>query len=349
MGVRRFVPMEALWSMPVEVPVSLLLQDEDLAWSCGQLALDQAGAVLHPDDLAEQSRTVCDYIDLIRTRADLAPSSLRRVLLYHVPVSAEAVADMLRRFRERFGETVLLDPIAVPHFYYPGVLLECDVFFDAGPGDTTDGNAVRVRMGRDLAWVSVDASGGLAAALAELEPTLAAAGLEADACLSEHWYSPRSSIDDVRRTLAASGWTSGGHVIESSGAASARGVLVFARTSLEQNTTVEADGTVLTVRRAGGMTWVHGRSTDANASLVAQTEQIMDRIAGLLPSLGLSFDDSAKCTAHYVGDDSPEALHGNLAVRNRNYAGSGLASTGLPVAGFADDRSRISVDLTFRR
>ena len=348
MGVRRFVPMEALWSMPVDVPVSLLLQDDDLAWSCGQLALDQAGAVLHENDLSEQSRTVCDYIDLIRTRADLAPTSLRRVLLYHVPASAEAVADMLGQFRERFGGAVLLDPIAVPHFYYPGVLLECDAFFDAGQCESTDRGAIGVRMGSELAFVSVDAAAGLTPALAELQTALAAAGLEADACLSEHWYAPRSSIDDARRTLTASGWTSGGHVIETTGASPAWGVLVFARTALDQNSTAEDDGTVLTVRRAGTTTWVHGRSTDVDAGLVAQTEQIMDRIAGLLPSLGLSFDDSAKCTAHYVGDDSPETLHGNLAVRNRHYAGSGLASTGLPVAGFADDRSRISVDLTFR-
>jgi len=350
MGVRRFVPMEALWSMPVEVPVSLLLQDDDLAWSCGQLALDDTGAVLHADDLAAQSAAVCDFIKLIGDRADLAPSALQRVLLYHAASTDDDVANMVGIFRQRFGPRVLLDPMAVPHFYYPGVLLECDAFFDAGVVEVHDSPSVKIRAGAELSWVTVDATDGVPAALDVLAAALEAEGLGGAVCLSEHWYAPPASVGDVHRALVEAGRGSAdGHVVEVADESTVRGVLVLSRAEATIDETTVADDVVLTVRRAGSMSWLHARSVDGSRDLVGQTEQVMARIAGVLPSLGLTFADSAKCTAHYVGDDSPETLHGNMAVRNRHYAGSGLASTGLPVAGFADARSLISVDIMFRQ
>lgn len=73
--------METLWTMPVEVPVSLLLQDGNYAWSCGQLSLDADGQVLHPDDLTAQSAQVCRYIAEILGRVDLSIDVVRRALL----------------------------------------------------------------------------------------------------------------------------------------------------------------------------------------------------------------------------------------------------------------------------
>ena len=68
---RSFVPFEALWHMPIDVPYSFMVRDGARAWSCGQLALDQSSQVMAPGDLVRQSEIVCDYIETILERGEL--------------------------------------------------------------------------------------------------------------------------------------------------------------------------------------------------------------------------------------------------------------------------------------
>ena len=128
MGARRFVPFGELWSMRIDVPYSFLVIDGEQAWSCGQLALDSAGEVLHPGDLAAQSTIVADNLVEILRRADLDTDGIGELVLYHSPADADALAAMRVAFR-RVAPHARLVPFAVPHFYYDGVELEVDLFY----------------------------------------------------------------------------------------------------------------------------------------------------------------------------------------------------------------------------
>ena len=51
------MPFGELWSMRIDVPYSFLVIDGENAWSCGQLALDPAGAEIY-------LRPASDYVEL---------------------------------------------------------------------------------------------------------------------------------------------------------------------------------------------------------------------------------------------------------------------------------------------
>ncbi len=343
--------MDALWKMPVEVPVSLLLRDRNFAWTCGQLSLDADGAVLHADDLLSQSALVCDYISEILRRGELPANAVRRALLYYVHRSNDERDLMLDVFRSRLGEHVLFDPVPLPHFYYDGVLLEVDVFCGVEDDNSYQGDgAVSIRSSGEVVWVRVETSqGDLDAGLDQLEDALGQRGLDRSSCLSEHWFAPTGATKDVGSLLEERGWSAGGFVVDAGPAVSkVSGVLVFVRSASAARTrSTETDGdTTVTVRTAGEFAWLHGTSQSEDDELVEQTRQIMAALGRQLHDLGVDFVDVAKCTAHYVAGATPEELHGNMKVRNDHYTKPGLASTGLPVFGFSDPSSKIAIDLT---
>lgn len=308
---RSHVPFEGLWSMAIDVPVSYLLRDGDLAWSCGQLALAADSTVLHPGDLVSQSMVVADYIEQVLDRADLSPLGITRLYLYHSAPNAAAESQMLATFRQRFGPSVHLQPIAVPHFYYDGVLLEVDVWWS------------------DEETVSFEA-----------RHEVRSDGMR----LSEHLVVPTGRLGDLFDVPDPGAVIDGGPVIE------APVLLAVGFTDRAVSTKLEeVDGVVTVIRQTNGFAWVQGRCTDANLGLVEQTEAVMGRIDAVLPSIGLSYRDVAKSTTHYVGGSTAEELHDNMSVRNRRYTKPGPASTGLPVFGFADPASKIVVDITLVR
>ena len=121
------IPFDS-WNMPVPVQVSQLVRDGDLAWSCGQCPLDTDGQVLFPGDLTAQAERVCDYIENVLGQGGLTADSVAKLVIYHAaPTTVEETA-MLSVFRQRFGDLPLLVPVAVPHFYYDGMLIEVDVY-----------------------------------------------------------------------------------------------------------------------------------------------------------------------------------------------------------------------------
>lgn len=134
MAGRRFVPFGDLWDMRIDVPYSFLVVDGDHAWSCGQLALDPGGTVLHPGDLAAQSTVVAENLTEILRRAELDPAAIGELLLYHAPATPDSVEEMLATFRSVAPDAVLT-PFEVPHFYYDGVELEVDLSWGREPID----------------------------------------------------------------------------------------------------------------------------------------------------------------------------------------------------------------------
>ncbi len=306
---RSHVSFDGLWSMAIDVPYSYLLRDGDLAWTCGQLALDSDANVIHHGDLAAQSPVVCDYIDAILGRAGLSRHGVQRLYLYHAHCTDDAIAAMLDVFTDRLGSSVDLVPIAVPHFYYDGVVLEVDLSW-GGPE-------------AELRWVH---------------------GPGGRSRLSEHIVSPSDSLTDhVGAPDAGAVIDAGPHVAETQwiGLDVADGVV-----SSDIDIT---DDISVVLRRSAPFLWLQGRSTDEGKSLVAQTEALMRRLAEVLAKHGYEFTDVVKSTSHYVGGNTAEELHDNMSVRNDYYRSPGPASTGVPVHGFADPRSKIVVDLTLIR
>jgi len=351
--MRRHVPFDALWSMPIDVPYSFLVADGGLAWSCGQIALDDRSRVRDPGDLAGQSRVVADNIATILGRGGLGTETVRRLLLYHVDSGDVAAKTMMTVFRERFGEGVLIDSVPVPHYYYEGIVLEADVFCAQGEHEVSehcgDGNSIIVSGGPELVWVSMRSHPeNLGRDVMALKETLATHGVTLKNRLAEQWFVPEAHLATTAARLPHLGLgTSPGDVI-STGAADSTilGVLTLARGTV---TSESLDGAVpVHLRRAGRLAWIQARGTEASPGLVEQTRAVMEAIAGVLPAQGLAFSDVVKSTTLYVGGDSAAELHDNMAVRNARYTRPGPASTGLPVFGFHDRAARVAIDLTLR-
>ncbi len=346
--MRSYVPFEALWGMPIELPYSLLLRAGDHAWSCGQLALDADASVLAAGDLDAQSTIVCGYIDEILKRGGLPPSSVQRLLLYYVDQGDGGRARMCDIFAKRFGETVLPEPIPVPYFYYEGVMLEVDVYCATGeahsgarsrPGATlryVDGGET-VRVSLETPDPSLDAATGL------LDETLRELRIAPTDVLSEHWFAPSRMLAEI-----APGGDAGATIDIGPRGDRIRGVFTFIRGAAGQagTATRDIDAVRVVSRRRGAFVWVHARSLRPTLDLVAQTKHIMGAIERVLGELSASFADVVKSTTHYAGGSSPEELHDNMRVRNAYYKKPGPASTGLPVFGFADPASKIIVDVT---
>ncbi len=331
MSPRTFVPFDSLWQMRIDVPYSLMVRVGQHAWSCGQLALNGDSQVLAPHDLAAQSRVVAGYVDQVLGRAGLTAADAKRLLLYYVP-SAENddgnVERMRSAFRSVLGGDVQLDAVPVPHFYYDGIVLEVDAFAGPSAGDCFD-------------WVSIETPPD---ALAD-----AISSLDARNILTAHWFVPEAQLHDVAATLDGRGLVHDAGAIVSAGPDSTlvRGSVLLLRGRPISVQTQTVDGVQLTSRSAEGVGWIATRCTDASLGLVAQTERIMEAIAASLEGKGAGFDAVVKSTTLYVGDSSEDELHQNMSVRNRRYTTPGPASTGLPIFGFADASSMLTVDVIY--
>ena len=295
--------------MAIDVPYSYLLRDGDIAWTCGQLALDDDGHAVAPGDLAAQSAIVSSHIEAVLDQADLDPAGLARAYLYTTTSDGAARSTMLETFRTRFGQSIDLVVIPVPHFYYPGVELEVDVL-----------------------WTGPEAG---------IIPTSGPGGAHR---LSEHAVVGDAqdlvNIADPGAAIVGESQVADTIIVGLDIAPDGNDIY----TSKENSGDVS-----VVVRHSPPFTWVQGRGTDAAANLVSQTTTVMDHIADALTARGLDFSDVAKSTTHYAGGASAEELHSNMAVRNRRYSAPGPASTGIPVSGFADSASKVVVDVTLVR
>jgi enamine deaminase RidA (YjgF/YER057c/UK114 family) len=350
------VPFDALWAMPIEVPYSLLVRDGALAWTCGQIALDEASRVLHPGDLVAQARCVCTYIDEILERGGLGREHVGKLVVYHVAENADERARMLDLLRTHFGATPLIVPVAVPYLYYDGLLTEIDVFASAERRSLHRAASVGGRLdlelvdAGELAWATYTAPGDMDALIESLaEPfvdyELARVGLSRDDLLAEHWYVPGQSGGGVSAPAPLS--DTGSMVMTGVAQTRAVGELTFVRgegaaTGLSRQ---GAGGVCIIVRRKGRFAWVAGRCSDASAGLVEQTRRIMETVSDELDAQGLGFAQVVKSTTHYAGSSAAQDLHDNMAVRNARYARPGPASTGLPVLALGDRNSRTAIDI----
>ncbi|WP_448955825.1 Rid family hydrolase [Labrys neptuniae] len=353
--MRSFIPFGDPWKLDIAVPYSFLVKDRDLAWTCGQVPLDGASRVLAPDDLLGQARVVCDYIEVILGKNGISPSALGKLVLYYVGREQDDAQRLMAYCQRRFDSRPMLVPVAVPHFYYDGMLLEVDAFASSSGGAMLQCSKGRARVkiidAGELAWVGLTAHiEDLNECVGLLRSALSDFGVAFEQRLSEHWIAPGGTGDlmAVANALQQAGLISdGGSLVESTDPnAHLVGEITYVRDKSApiRGTSKDVGDVRIVTRRSGPFAWCSARSRDGDLGLVAQTSRLMRAMAEALHGEGMDFRSVVKSTSHYVGGSSADELYENMMVRNRYYSTPGPASTGLPVSRLADPSSRIGVD-----
>lgn len=302
------LPMGLMWNMPIPVACSLAVATEGLAVTCGQCPLDAEGRVLAPGNAAEQSALVAAMGQGALAHLPQVHHAALLVVYHDCPDPAEVLDPLARVFPD-----AELAPFRLPHFYYPGMRIEVDLYAtSAAPRLTMEtsgpGRLVGVEGG-PLTLVHLSAP-DMTTAL----PLLAE--VDAGHLLSAQWFAaeppPASHMPDpAARVLPPGGGVSA--------------ILTLAPDRVTAQTT--PGGAIL--RRAGRFAWLSARGTAPD--LAAAAHQAMDALSlSGIPGLTV-----LKATTHYRGGPNPQDLHANLTVRHARFPMPGPASTGVPVQALA--------------
>ncbi len=301
------LPMGLMWNMPIPVACSLAVAANGLAVTCGQCPLDDQGQVRFPGDAAAQARLVADMAKGVLSHLP-TPHSAALLVVYH---DCEDANQVLAPLTAAFPQAVLA-PIRLPHFYYPGMRIEVDLYASASPPNQRreqigPASLTRVNAGPlTLCHLSAPDMGAAEPLLAQIDPKR---------LLSAQWFAPTAPPSHLPDPAA--------RVIPPDGSVSA--ILTLAQGDVQVTTTPGGAN----LRQAGGFGWLSAHGTAPDLALAAH--QAMDALA--LPSLlGLTM---LKATTHYHGGANAQDLHANLAVRHARFPMPGPASTGVPVAGLA--------------
>ena len=160
-ALRSCVPFGKMWGMRLDHPYSSLVIEGDYAWTCGQCPLDTSGNVLYANDLVAQAKLVAEYIHFSLEEATFTPSSVAKLVVYYTQTDTDQVLAMLQVFEQSFADNVLVVPIAVPPFYYEGMMIEVDVYAAKNhqPATTlTDpesGLSLQLIKSTDLTWATL--------------------------------------------------------------------------------------------------------------------------------------------------------------------------------------------------
>lgn len=356
-----FLPFDTVWKMRIEHPYSLFVKDGNLVWSCGQCPLDGAGEVLAPGDLLSQATAVTGFIRQFLAEIGCDASAVGRLVVYYVKTRDGDAALLGDLFKAKFGREVLITPIAIPYFYYEGMLIEVDVFGSVAPKrhreitDDATGARLDVVDTDGLSWANFsvprlpDDGDDLAEILRRL---MGEAGLSPDRLLSGQWFvGSEQALRQVNSTRERLALDSCGVVSVDHDGLEALADLTFSEAAASHQSFDGADrrdwpeGVEITLRKSGDHFHIGGCDPTGGHGLVGQAQRIMRALEQVLRQSGLDFADVRKATTYYVSGSSAEELHDNMAVRNRYYSKPGPASTGLPVKSFAQSETLISVKL----
>lgn len=298
----RHLSMGLMWQMPVPVACSLAVAARGLAISCGQCPLDDAGRVLHPGDGAAQAGLVARMIQGLLGHLPGHQAGL--LVVYH---DVEEANEVLAPLATAFPRAVLT-PVRLPHFYYPGMRIEVDLYAFAGPVTIQQGPEISVISGGALEFAALHTPD-----MSRVPALLA--GLDQTRLLSAQWFAAGAGgweLDPAARVILPEG-------------AGVSAVLSFGPDPVQLS---RGPGGAL-CRASGDFLWLSAQGQGPD--LAAAAHQAMDALS--LQSLENT--TILKATTHYVGGPGPQDLHGNLAVRHARFPQPGPASTGVPVAGLA--------------
>lgn len=348
--------------MQIDHPYSLMVRDANLFWSCGQCPLDEQGQVQSPNDLLGQAKIVVDYVKKLLSEIHCDVASVGQLVVYYVPSSIDSDdGEILRElFHQCFGREVIVLTVAIPHFYYDGMMIEVDVFgssekkvYSSFSDHFTTSTLNVVDIGQ-LKWasllVSSTASDGGGQSLKEAtERLLRDAGLAFENLLSEQWFTANTDAVEQVRSMRGNELANPCQIVSiANDEFNVIGQFTFSSAPVLRESlpdTTDEDGVVVRLNRSSDLFEIMGMCSraDTEAGLVEQTQKIMHAIERTINNANLSFEHVRKVTTYYVGGASPEELHDNMSVRNRYYSKPGPASTGLPVYSFPLTAAKISI------
>ena len=351
-----YLPFDTVWKMRIDHPYSLFVREGAILWSCGQCPLDNLGNVLHPGDLLRQAYSVAGFIRKFLTEMQSRTSSIGRLVVYYVKTAPDDAARLKRLFHREFGQSVQVVPVAVPHFYYDGMLIEVDVFAsdEKAEGislvDEETGLTLEVSDAGPFVWASVSSP---RAAFKEIGPRLnellVRADLSRDCLFAEQWFVPAGNEAHDGVFSGRDDRVVQNAVRVSDADAEVMAELTFAKApvaaGLPRKTGSDTDHLSMSLRIADGHFHLTALGTTPDSNLVEQTATIMKAVEALFADAGVSFRDVRKATTYYVAGSSADELHDNMSVRNRYYTKPGPASTGLPVEGLGVLGAKVSISL----
>jgi enamine deaminase RidA (YjgF/YER057c/UK114 family) len=359
LDVRRYIPFGSHWRMGIEVPYSLAVVDHGRVWSCGQCPLDLDARVLHPGDLKRQLACVAALIRAQFMPYGITPGRITKLVAYVAPDESTPLAMVENLLRETLGQVPLVLTIGVPAFYYPGMMVEIDVygsdhgFRQSESCSSIDGAAVAMVVAGDATihlLLDLTDNADLAGIEHTLDPLLMSRGASLDDVVSVHLFvqPDRASPREVQAIAKALGADPGAAVLARlphGRTAVADLTVAMGASRLSRREAGQRDEVAFVMRRAGDVLGLAARCAEPQPSLAAATRRIMKFMAQALASHGVGFDSVVKQQTYYVGEGNEQDLYENMRIRNSYYAPPGPASTGLAVDGFADPQCRISVEL----
>lgn len=353
--VTAYLPFDAVWKMRIDHPYSLFVRQGAVLWSCGQCPLDALGNVLHPCDLLRQAEAVAGFISRFLGEMQGRTSGIGRLVVYYVKTAPDDAARLKYLFRREFGQSVQVVPVAVPHFYYDGMLIEVDVFAsdEMAEGacfvDEETGLTLQVSDAGPFVWATVSSPGATFEDIgSRLRRLLLRADLSRDCLLAEQWFLPAGCDVPVGNFSGNDGRLVHNAVWVCDSEADITAELTFAKVPARATVCDTDHGmghSSLSLHMAGGHFHLTAFDASLDRDLVEQTASIMKAVEAVFANAGLSFRDVRKATTYYVAGSSADELHDNMSVRNGYYAKPGPASTGLPVEALAVPGSRVSISM----
>ncbi len=358
-ALRSCVPFGKMWGMRLDHPYSSLVNEGDYAWTCGQCPLDTSGNVLYANDIVAQAKLVAEYIHVSLKDASFTPLSVAKLVVYYTQTDTDQVLAMLQVFEQSFAGNALVIPIAVPPFYYEGMMIEVDVHAAKNHQPVTtftdpiSGLTLQQINSIDLTWaaLTIDIQNTQDLSLESIEELLARANLSTKHLLCDQWYESEETSKAFIKTLTNSDLCQNPNSVFNTNVYDHQATLAeltFVTSTNDHSRTIAPTNNTTNLSLTGryiGNYFSITANINEDSGMVAQTRTIMTNIASVLDNWGLTFKDVCKATTTYVGDSSAEALHDNMVIRNSYYSKPGPASTGLRINHFSNSQGKISVTL----
>ena len=212
------------WGMAIDVPYPQVVQQNGLAFTRGQCALDEAGRVLRPHDLLGQTELIVANLAAMLEPIGVSSRHLVRAVAYYRNNGSIPEAEFRDHLAECLGTpgTVTIVPVPLSHFYYDGMMVEIDFTFAEDFGDPIKTERMcrpfaDAVMANDLIYVSQvtaapaagqadDLGGQLDGIRRRLEGLMADAGGGLDDILKLTTYYTGSSFDWAQIAETRVGW-----------------------------------------------------------------------------------------------------------------------------------------------
>lgn len=351
----------------------------------GQVDLDRQARVLHPGDLAAQTRQVMAYIGRVLADLDAGMGDLVKLVAYYSGDEAVLVENIAGSLGPPPGPALTAVPVG--HLAYPGLLVEIEAVAmtdGARRAVPADGLASPLSHGLrcdDMVFVGAqDARGGDGAPLHPGDlPRQSEVAMERLGAVLGELGASFDQVVKVNNYYLGGGteadWELGARVraryfTEPGPAATGIPLTRFGGEGLTTRIEVTAmDGERHHVWPEGHWDWPihlpykHGvrcgelihlggqvsLSTRGEVidpgDMARQTRASMDNIRAILEGFGAGLDDVVKVTAFYRGGASAEELHANFRIRSASFTEPGPATTGVPLPFLAYEGMVIEIEV----